>query len=117
MRAVCYWSASPYATDTDFAWVVHFDVGYVLSDSKPSNSYLRAVRGPHDVRTRVKGATPEPTIPPLEDVPTPLETTLTKLVKELIKTAKAWQRSGPPHTKKRAAGKCKSKAGKRRAAK
>ena len=39
-----YWSASPYANNSSYAWFVHFDYGYDNASSKDLNHYVRLVR-------------------------------------------------------------------------
>lgn len=48
-----YWSASTYALATLYAWIVDFYDGLVGAPNKTLTTYVRAVRGPHDPRTRV----------------------------------------------------------------
>jgi len=42
--ALSYWSATPIATGPDSAWLVFFNDGFVNSDGKVANDYVRAVR-------------------------------------------------------------------------
>jgi len=42
--ALSYWSATPFATGPDSAWLVFFNDGFVNSDGKVANDYVRAVR-------------------------------------------------------------------------
>ena len=40
-----YWSSTTYASHTDYAWFVTFNVGRVDYNGKPGNGYVRCVRG------------------------------------------------------------------------
>jgi len=44
-RSSHYWSGSPYAYNTAYAWGVYFDDGAVYGDNKTGRYYVRAVRG------------------------------------------------------------------------
>jgi len=43
-----YWSSSTYASDSDYAWSVHFSLGYDDDDEKTWDKYVRCVRGGQD---------------------------------------------------------------------
>jgi len=40
-----YWSSTTHASDTSYAWYVHFHLGYVGDRNKTYNYYVRCVRG------------------------------------------------------------------------
>ena len=40
-----YWSSTANADNTDYAWYVNFNYGYVYGDLKSISYYVRAVRG------------------------------------------------------------------------
>ena len=44
MELVYYWSSSPYAYDSYYAWGVYFCYGYVYGNYKPNHYYVRCVR-------------------------------------------------------------------------
>lgn len=50
MQSSSYWSASSLAPDPTYAWIVDFYSGYVSTDDKTGNSYVRLVRG---IRTSI----------------------------------------------------------------
>ena len=43
--ALCCWSASPYANNTNNAWIVNFNNGNDNTNNKNNNNYVRLVRG------------------------------------------------------------------------
>jgi hypothetical protein len=47
VQAGLYWSSTPYASAPDFAWLVHFDYGYVSDGGKTGTIYVWPVRRGH----------------------------------------------------------------------
>ncbi len=45
VQAYPYWSSTPFATDTDYAWYVYLDNGFVSIDRKTNSNYVWPLRG------------------------------------------------------------------------